>query len=96
MYFEASVYGLTFTSFTTGGFFDRLGYVEPMRPLSIFESVLFRKFLPIVSGVLVVLIAIAFKIYQYKEFRRKELQEALDDSRAFNKKNRIKKNSKTS
>ena len=70
MFFEASVYGLTFTSFTTSGFFDRLGYVEPMRPLSIFESVLFRKVLPILSGVIVLLIATALKIRQYKEKRR--------------------------
>lgn len=29
LFFEASVFGLTFTSYTTSGFFDRLGYEEP-------------------------------------------------------------------
>jgi len=91
MFFEASVYGLTFTSFTTSGFFDRLGYEEPKRPLSIFESVFFRKVLPITFGVIVALLTTAYKIYQYKEKRRQELREALADSRAF-KKSRTKTN----
>lgn len=41
LFFEASVFGLAFTSYTTSGFFDKLGYEEPQIPFSIYESDLF-------------------------------------------------------
>lgn len=32
VYFEANVFGYQTSSFTTKGFFDQLGYVEPQKP----------------------------------------------------------------
>jgi hypothetical protein len=32
VYFEANLFGYQTFSFTTKGFFDQLGYVEPMKP----------------------------------------------------------------
>ena len=34
VYFEANLFGYQTFSFTTKGFFDQLGYVEPMKPVS--------------------------------------------------------------
>ena len=33
VYFEANLFGYQTFSFTTKGFFDQLGYVEPMKPV---------------------------------------------------------------
>jgi len=39
VYFEANVFGYQTSSFTTKGFFDQLGYVEPEKPLIKSETI---------------------------------------------------------
>jgi hypothetical protein len=39
VYFEANVFGYQTSSFTTKGFFDQLGYVEPEKPFIKPESI---------------------------------------------------------
>ena len=46
VYFEANLFGYQTFSFTTKGFFDQLGYVEPMKPYIQSEKI--DRILPII------------------------------------------------
>ena len=79
LYFEASIYGESFVSFSTNAFIDEDGYEEPVRK----DVTLARTLRVVIPLVVVALILMVFMCYRYykKQERIKQENEKLQKFR---------------
>jgi len=73
VYFEATVFAPGYSSFTTNGFFDREGYVEPQRDANKLPSYLVF-LLPAAAALLIVAICCCYKRQQRIKAENEKLE----------------------